>query len=276
MSNCIKLSSPTTKEFWEIPILFEDEHLLALQKPSRLLTSPDRYDRGRSNLLKLLHGGMERGAPWAREHHLSYLANAHRLDFETSGVILLAKNKATLIKLADQFGSEEPVSTYVALVHGHAAKERFEVDLKIAPHPVKAGLMCVDENRGKAARTEFQVLEHFSRHTLLQCRPLTGRTHQIRVHLQRAKLPIVSDVLYGGVPLLLSTLKHGYRLKPGRVEKPLMDRVALHAEGLHLPHPETGSPVHITAPWPKDLAVAVKYLRRFAPGSGISPTETEV
>src|SRR5438445_6438798 len=191
MSNCIKLSSPGTKEFWEIPVLFEDEYLLALNKPAWLLTSPDRYDSTRPNLMKLLHRDIERGAIWTRQREINYLANAHRLDFETSGLLLLAKDKPTLTMLADQFGSEKPDKSYVALVHGRAQQERFEVGLKLAPHPVKIGLMRVDEKRGKKARTEFVVLDRFANHTLLRCRPLTGRTHQIRVHLQHLKLPIV-------------------------------------------------------------------------------------
>src|SRR5882724_4883703 len=93
MSEVIKLSSPATREFWEMPVLFEDEHLLALDKPAGLLTSPDRYDPARPNLMKLLHAGIERGAPWAKQRGLSYLMNAHRLDFETSGIILLAMSK---------------------------------------------------------------------------------------------------------------------------------------------------------------------------------------
>ena len=107
MNAVIKLSSPATKGFWEIPVLFEDEHLLALDKPSGLLTSPDRYDAERPNLMKLLHAGIAEGKPWAKERGLTYLSNAHRLDFETSGVILLAKNKETLVKLADMFGAGE-------------------------------------------------------------------------------------------------------------------------------------------------------------------------
>src|SRR5206468_959441 len=87
----IKLSSPDTREFWEIPVLFEDDHLLALNKPPGLLTSPDRCDPDRPNLMKLLHAGIAAGKPWASQHQLSYLANAQRLDFDTSGVILLAK-----------------------------------------------------------------------------------------------------------------------------------------------------------------------------------------
>ena len=83
----IKLSSPGTGEFWKVPVLYEDDLLFALEKPAKLLTSPDRYDPNRPNLMKLLHRDIERGAPWARERNLVYLANAHRLDFETSGEI---------------------------------------------------------------------------------------------------------------------------------------------------------------------------------------------
>jgi len=260
----IKLSSPAARAFWEIPVLFEDEYLLALDKPAGLLTSPDRYDRQRPNLMKLLHAAIAGGKPWARERGLNYLMNAHRLDCETSGVILLAKSKPALITLANLFGSEKPLKRYAALVQGTPADDKFEVDAGLAPHPVKTGLMRVDPKNGKRSRTVFQVLEKFSGWTLLRCEPFTGRTHQIRVHLRHAGLPVVGDELYGGKPLWLSRLKPAYRLKRGREERPLISRVALHAEQLTLPHPVTGETLTITAPWPKDFRVAVKYLRQFA------------
>lgn len=266
MSAVIKLSSPATREFWEIPVLFEDEHLLALDKPAGLLTSPDRYDPQRPNLMKLLHAAIADGKPWARERNLTYLANAHRLDFETCGVILLAKNKPALVTLANLFGSEKPLKKYLALVRGAPEEDKFTVDAKLAQHPMKIGLMRVDPKNGKKSKTEFDVLEKFSDWTLLRCTPLTGRTHQIRVHLHHVDLPIVGDKLYGGKPLWLSRLKRDYRLKPGREERPLISRVALHAEELTLPHPVTGEMLTITAPWPKDLKVAVKYLRQYASG----------
>jgi RluA family pseudouridine synthase len=247
--------------------LFEDDHLLALDKPSRLLTSPDRYDPERPNLMKLLHADLARGAPWARSRGLIYLANAHRLDFETSGVILLAKDKPTLVRLASLFGSEKPVKSYLALVQGAPAEDKFEVVKKLGTHPTILGRMRVDEKRGKRARTQFDVLDRFRGYTLLRCRPLTGRTHQIRVHLRYVQLPIVSDSLYGGKPLLLSRLKPAYRQKGDAPEIPLIGRVALHAAELSFLHPATGQTVTITAPWPKDLTVAVKYLRRFSPST---------
>lgn len=266
MSAVIKLSAPASREFWEIPILFEDDFLMALDKPPGLLTSPDRYDSSRPNLMKLLHAGIAGQKPWAREHHLDYLSNAHRLDFETSGVILLAKSKPILVTLADLFGSEKPMKQYVTLAAGAPPSETFEVDAPLAAHPFKPGVMRADTRNGKKSRTRFEVLENFPRfgYALLRCEPLTGRTHQIRVHAVQAGLRLVGDELYGGQPLRLSQLKKGYRLKPGHQERPLITRVALHAEQLRLPHPVNGEILAISAPWPRDFSVAVKYLRKFA------------
>jgi RluA family pseudouridine synthase len=260
----IRLSSPATCEHWSIPVVWEDGHLLGLDKPSRLLVSPDRHDPERPNLMRLLHREIARGARWARERHLTYLANAHRLDFETSGVLLLAKTKPVLLAIANLFGSEQTRTTYAALVHGTPDADAFEVDAPLAPHPAQTGLVRVDRKHGRKAATRFEVAERFSGYTLLRCSPLTGRAHQIRVHLRHVGLPIVGDVLYGGAPLLLSRLKAGYRFKPGEPERPLLGHVALHAEQLALVHPVTGQAVTLAADWPKDLKVAVRYLKRFA------------
>jgi RluA family pseudouridine synthase len=264
MTDVLKLSSPATREFWKIPVLFEDEHLLVLDKPSLLLTSPDRYNVERPNLMKLLHRDIERGAPWAKQRRITYLANAHRLDFATSGVILLAKDKPTLIALANQFSAEMRAKIYIALAHGGRPEHKFQVDAKLAPHPVKAGIVRIDEKHGKRSRTDFEVIERFRGYTLLKCQPLTGRTHQIRVHLQSQGLPIVGDAVYGGSPLLLSSLKPDYRFKVKHEERPLIGRVALHAEQLRVNHPVLGTSLAIVAPWPKDLKVAVKYLRKYS------------
>jgi RluA family pseudouridine synthase len=266
----IRLSSPATREAWILPVLWEDQHLLALDKPPCLLTSPDRYDPTRPNLMALLHRDIARSAPWAAQRQIRYLANAHRLDFETSGVLLLARNKPALVELANQFGSEKPVKTYVALAQGTPAEDIFEVDERIGPHPARPGTMRVDPRAGKRALTRFQVLERFRDCALLQCQPQTGRTHQIRVHLRHQRLPLVGDVLYGGKPLLLSRLKPDYRFKHNQEERPLLGRVALHAESLTVRHPISGEPLTIRALWPKDLTVAVKYLRKFSLPAGLS------
>ena len=264
MSDPIKLSSPATREFWEIPVLWEDEHLLALAKPPGLLTSPDRFDPQRPSLMQLLHTGIKQGKPWAQARGLSYLANAHRLDSEVSGVLLLAKSKPVLVALANLFGADKPLRTHLALVQGTPTSDSFEIDARLAPHPVIPGTVRVDPKQGKRSRTQFEVVERFRDCTLVRCRPLTGRTHQIRAHLHHAGHAVVGDGLYGGHPLLLSRLKPDFRLKPHRTERPLISQAALHAERLELVHPVTGAPLTLSAPWPKDLSVAVKYLRRYA------------
>ena len=264
MSSAIKLSSPATHEFWEIPVLFEDAHLLALDKPAGLPLSLDRYDPDptRPTLLRLLHDAIAAGKPWAKERNLTYLANAHRLDADTSGVLLLAKSKPVLVALANLFSMEKPVQRYLALVHGTPVQDRFAVNARLGPNAAQPGMFRVDP-LGKKAETVFEVVEKFASHAWLRCLPRTARPHQLRVHLQNSGLRIVGDELYGGKQLLLSRLKRDYRLKPGREERPLLSRVALHAEQLELPHPITAETVTITAPLPKDLRVALKYLGEF-------------
>ncbi|KAB2664764.1 MAG: RluA family pseudouridine synthase [Verrucomicrobia bacterium] len=259
----IKLSAPAHNGFWEIPVVYEDAHLLAIDKPAGLLTSPDRYDPDRPNLMKLLHGGIETGRPWAVARGLTYLSNAHRLDFETSGVLLLAKDRTALVGLADQFGSEKPAKVYVALSKGTPAEKEFEVDLKLKADDRQPGRMRWSKD-GKKSLTRFRVLETFGGVSLIECHPLTGRTHQIRVHLLSAGLPILGDPVYGdGQRLYLSQLKTNYRPKGDEPERPLTPRMALHAWKLRVKHPVTGAHIDIEAPWPRDLEVALKYLRKY-------------
>ncbi len=262
----IKLSSPATQEFFEISVLREDDHLLALDKPAGLLTAPDPLTPERPSLMDLLHAGIAAGKPWAKNRNLVYLGNPHRLDPDTSGVLLLAKNKPAHLALADLFGTEKPGRKHQVLIRGTPEQTTFEGDAPIGPHAVKAGLMRVDLQDGKKSKSRFTVLELFPLHgfALLECEPLTQRPHQIRVHLRHAGLTVVGDELYGGKPLWLSRLKQDYRLKPGREERPLLARTALHANELTLVHPVTQATVRIESELPKDLKVALKYLRMYS------------
>ncbi len=252
--------------FWEIPVLFEDEHLLALDKPARLPTSSDAENTSRPSLMKLLHDGIAAKKPWATGRNLDYLNNANELDFDGTGVLLLAKNKLAFITLANLFSAEKARIKYLALVRGEPLENTFEVNAKLSPHPVKPGVIRVDSSGGKQATTRFEVLENFPRqgYALLQCEPLIERAHQVRVHAGHVGLHTVGDELYGGKPLWLSRLKKDFRLKPGREERPLLARTALHAAELSLPHPVTGETITIKSEWPKDLKVAVKYLRQYS------------
>lgn len=266
MVETIKLSAPATRGFWEIPVLFEDEWLLALAKPANLLCSSSPTEVDRPSLTQLLHAGITAQKPWAQQRGLSFLGLARRLDFEVGGVVLFAKSQAVLAELANLFGTEKPADDYLALVVGTPEADQFEVTVKIAPDPLRPELSRVDARQGRKSKTRFEVVEKFAGYTLLRCRPLTWREHQIRVHLKSVRLPVVGDPSYGGKPLWLSRLKKDYRLKPGRTERPLISQPALYSTQLHLPHPVTQQPLLVTAPQPKDLRVALRYLREFRGG----------
>lgn len=240
------------------PILFEDDAIIAFDKPSGLLIAPDRREKARENLMDLVHAQLG-----------SDTANVHRIDADTSGLVLCAKTKPALDFLSGQFQSKTVAKTYHALTVGVPAADEFTVDLVLKEDDAKPGRMCVVKKHGQASVTEFSVREKFPQpagrpaFACLECRPLTGRTHQIRVHLAASGTPILNDPIYGdATQLLLSNLKRGYK---GRAdERPLLARLALHAGGLTFTHPVTRERQTITAPLPKDFAVALKYLRKFA------------
>jgi RluA family pseudouridine synthase len=244
------------------PVLFEDDAVIAFDKPSGLLIAPDRWDKSRENLMDLVHDRMGHG-----------VANVHRIDADTSGLVLCAKTKPALDFLSGQFQSKTVAKVYYALAAGLPAADEFTADLVLKEDEAKPGRMCVVKKHGKASVTDFTVLERFPQPAArpafawVECRPLTGRTHQIRVHLAATGTPILNDPFYGNeTRLLLSDLKRGYK---GRAdEKPLIARLALHASGLTFTHPASREKVTLTSPLPKDLEVALKYLRKFARPAG--------
>lgn len=240
------------------PVIFEDECLIAFDKPSGLAIAPDRRDKSGANLMQLVLGKMGPD-----------VANVHRIDAETSGLVLCAKTKAALDFLSGQFQSKTVVKLYEALTVGVPASDAFTVDLVMKEDEAQPGRMCVVKKHGKASVTEFTVREKFPQPAgrpslaLVECRPLTGRPHQIRLHLAVSGTPILNDLLYGnGTQLLLSDLKRGYK---GRTdERPLISRLALHAAVLTFNHPRSREAMTLAAPLPKDFEVALKYLHKFA------------
>lgn len=264
MSAPIKLSFPPTRGFWEIPIRYEDEHLLVLDKPAFLSIAPEPAQPELPSLMRLLHDGIRDGKPWAKDRNLGYLANAHRLDAEATGLVVLARSKAVLSQLVNQFTSEKPLKTYLVLARGLPPLAGLRIEGRLAPDPRVAGRFRMDPLRGKKAITLVELAEAFREFVLLRCQPLTDRPHQLRVHLQRQRWPVVGDELYRGRPLLLSELKSDYRLKPGATERPLIGRAAVHLARITCRHPVSGLELNLESPIPHDFEVGLKYLRRFA------------
>ena len=233
-------------------ILFEDSRIVAFDKPSGLLVAPDRWDKDRPNLMAMIH-----------ERYSPDCFNAHRLDASTSGVLLCAKDRPTLKVLTRQFETHAIRKRYLAIVLGTTSQDEAVIEAALAEDSTRPGAMLVAEG-GKAAVTRIAVVERFRGWSLVEARPETGRTHQVRVHLAYFGCPIVCDPLYGNSgPLFLSRLKPGYR-QTKRVEPPLMGRLALHAERLEFVDPADGAERTICSPMPEDFEIALKYLRKFA------------
>lgn len=245
-----------------LPVIYEDEALIAFDKPSGLAVSPERHGQSPDTVMA-----------WARARWGPELTNVHRLDADTSGLVLCAKTKVALDFLSGQFQSKTVVKTYHALTAGLPVADAFTVNLVIKEDEAKPGVMCIVKKHGQTSQTEFAVGERFPQSAgrpgfaWVECRPHTGRRHQIRIHLGSVGTPILNDPLYGNEACLrLSDLKRGYK---GRAdEKPLIARLALHATGLTFTHPLSREKQSLTAPLPNDLSVALKYLRKFARPAG--------
>ncbi len=244
-----------------LDVIYEDEHLLAIHKPSGLAVGAERDKNATMTLMNALVAWFASGSPFGAERRRPRLV--HRLDRGTSGVLLVAAQADTARALSSDFQHGRVSKVYHALVRGRPAAEAGEINQPIG-HAARGGLMRVDQAAGKPARTAWRLLEAYRAYSLIEARPFTGRTHQIRVHLAYLGLPLAVDPDYGGgEAILLSEFKRGYKPSRGRPERPLIDRLTLHAAELSLTHPVTAAPLTIRAPYPKDLERAIELLRKW-------------
>jgi len=231
----------------DLVFLYEDDALAAIDKPSGMTVHPTGRIR-HGTLINKLHAryrSEERGADVVPRL-------AHRLDQDTSGVVLIVKNRRVDALVTKQFTRREVEKTYLALVHGVPAAEEGEVDapMKRDPHGGTHLHMHVHPE-GQVARSRWRVLRAFRHHALLALSPRTGRQHQLRVHMAHIGYPILCDHLYGDVRPLM---------RPGAPQAVLLERLALHAHRLQLDHPLTGEALDFTSPLPADLQYAVDVL----------------
>lgn len=238
-------------------LIYGDEDMIAVNKAAGLLVAADRWDIEAPRLDLLIQKELPKIDPLCQK-----LYAVHRIDKDTSGILLYALNAESHRALNTAFQNREIKKTYRLLIHGRVPEERFTVDLPLRADGDALHRTIVDKRRGKEAVTHFTVLETFRQFSLLEARPVTGRTHQIRAHLAAAGYPIVCDALYGsGKPVLLSELKQRWH---GDVytEQPLIRRLALHAYQLEGLHPRTGQSFSFTAEYAKDFKSTVHQLQK--------------
>ncbi|MDR2493709.1 MAG: RNA pseudouridine synthase [Spirochaetaceae bacterium] len=232
---------------------------MAVHKASGVSMGADRWDRSRERLDDALRSVSRRR-----------LFTVHRLDRETSGVVLFAKDAETHRRLSLAFERRTVKKRYLAVIHGSPAWKETACALPLVPDGDKRHRTIIDKYQGKKALTRFRFQGGAGNYTLVEALPESGRTHQIRAHLAALGHPVVCDRLYGTEkPVYLSSFKRTWRGDPLE-ERPLLARLGLHAADLTLPYPQGGGELSLHAPLPKDMASLINQMRKNGPSPTVS------
>ena len=228
-------------------IVFENYNYLAINKPPGVSSLHER--------IGLANSVFEQAKKYDDQLQL-----CHRLDKETSGVLLLSKNSNAYSHAAKAFEKRIIKKTYHAISHGIHTYDDFTVDLPLVT--TRSGRSAINKQKGKPSKTTFNTLENFTHYTLISCSPESGRQHQIRIHLASQNAPIAADEIYGGKMPFLSNFKKKFNLRKDSEERPMINRFALHAYSLTLMDID-GTVLEIQADYPKDFKVFLSQLRKF-------------
>lgn len=235
----------------DLDIIFEDDDIIAVNKPANLLTIPDRYNKTLPSLSVML------------KERCNEIYTLHRLDFGTSGIILFAKNAATHSFLSDQINNRTINKFYNAVLQGNFPEETMQVDIPLLPNPGRGGGV-IPSIRGKKSITIFNVEQRFINYTLVKVQLLTGRLHQIRAHAASIGFPLLVDELYGNkTEFYASEVKKRYNLKKGTEERPIISRPTLHSKQITFIHP-SNKEMTLEAEYPKDFKALLQILSKYA------------
>jgi 23S rRNA pseudouridine1911/1915/1917 synthase len=236
-------------------IIYEDDDIIVLNKPPRLIVHPARGNTC-GTLVNALVFHSDKLSSGSGEFRPGIV---HRLDKDTTGVMVVTKNDTAQWKIAKQFEQRKTRKSYLAIVHGVPDLTADRINAPLGVHPRIREKYAIRPEIGKEAVTFYEVVESFRGFSLLKMTPKTGRTHQIRVHLSYIKHPIVADDMYGG------KLVYPWQLADGKpaVQEPVINRVALHAWTLEFTHPTTKKPVKFEAPLPQDMQNLLDMLRKY-------------
>jgi 23S rRNA pseudouridine1911/1915/1917 synthase len=240
-----------------LDIIYEDQDIIVLNKQADLIVHPARGNTHGTlvNALAFYSNALSSGLGEFRP------GIVHRLDRDTSGIMVVTKTDTAQWKIAKQFERRQVKKSYLAVVHGTPDLTADRINAPLGVHPKVREKYAIRPEIGKEAVTFYEVVEGFRGFSLLRLNPKTGRTHQIRVHLSYTKHPIVGDDMYGG------KLVYPWQLKDAEpdAQDPVIDRCALHASTLEFKHPTTGQMVDFEAPLPEDMQSLLDMLRKFRP-----------
>jgi 23S rRNA pseudouridine955/2504/2580 synthase len=229
-------------------IVFESEDLIAINKPPYIPSLHERFDKGGTSIIEM-----------AKNYHPDLML-CHRLDRETSGVMLIAKNPEAYRMISLQFENREIKKEYHAIVAASVMIENLEINLSLYTDSKRR--VQISRKEGKPSLTIVNTLKQYKHFTILTCQPVTGRLHQIRIHCASQNLPLVADELYGGKKVFLSDIKRKVKVSESQEEKPMITRFALHAYKINFTDRD-GKSIEVIAPYAKDFEVFVKLLDKY-------------
>jgi len=247
-----------------LEILYEDEHMLVLNKQANLVVHPARGNRGGT----LVNGLVHYSSSLSQVNEPFRPGIVHRLDRNTTGVMVVAKTDTAHWRLARQFEQRQVRKTYLAVVHGTMELDADVIDVPLGRHPRAREKYAARPETGKQAVTLYELLRQYRGYATLHLFPRTGRTHQLRVHMSLMKHPVVADIMYGGKTVTLTQLANGAAVPDELLaglspDQPVIERQALHAASLELRHPATGKTHTFAAPLPADMQRLIDLLERY-------------
>jgi RluA family pseudouridine synthase len=232
--------------------IFEDEDIIVLSKPAGVLTIPDRYDKNALNLRQIL-----------TEKYCQIFV-VHRLDRDTSGIMVFAKNAESHRNLSMQFEALTVKKVYHCIVSGSVINDEMEIDIPLMTDPNDRG-KTIPSVRGKSSLTIMRIIKRYRSASLVKCLLVTGRHHQIRAHLAAVGHPLLVDPMYGkSESFKLSMIKRRYNLQKNTTEIPLIARVSMHSKDLGFKHPRTIEDVEFTTEYPKDFEATLQVLDKYS------------
>ena len=235
-----------------IEFIYEDDDIVVLTKPAGVFSIPDRWKKEDANLYTIL------------KEKYGTIFTVHRLDRDTSGVIVFAKHAIAHKHLNQQFQEHTVKKHYHVVVSGVVAEDEIKIDIPLMDHPGKPG-QTIPSLRGKESLTIMKVLEKYSGTSLVECNLITGRHHQIRVHCAAIGYPLLVDELYGSSKeFFISSIKRKFKLKKNSEEKPIISRITMHSYQIEFLHPATNLPVTFNSEYPKDFRALLQVLRKYS------------
>ena len=236
-----------------IDFLYMDEKFIVVNKPAHLPVIPDRFGSYNYNLRDIMQKYLEKAESG------SNIFVVHRIDVDTTGLVLLARDENSHRYLNDQFESRQIEKKYLAVIHSHLPAAEGMIDKPI----LKTVRRMIVNEKGKPSKTEYKVLERFENYSLVELKPLTGRTHQLRVHMKSMDCPLAVDPLYGkNEAFYLQQIKSNFQQKENKKPRALCARLTLHASQLNFTGPDNRT-MHFEAPLPKDFMALLKSLRKY-------------